>query len=110
MVTDTKALQYPLHVSLSPSAFQSWVKSTHRLLKTIQCPKKHHAIVRRGMLLCTECGRGWPLDDIQDLIEEIEAGIDTSVSPASSPTAPGNVPSLSANPRGCSISTEAHRG
>lgn len=77
-----------LHVVIHDTAFRSWIKSQRRLFKTSRCPLcRQRARVRRGYLLCDSCNRGWPLDDIQDLISEIEA---VGEADALSPVKPGS--------------------
>lgn len=76
MATSETAFTFPsrLGIDIPDIAFHSWMNSTRRLFKTIRCPICHHrAMVRRGFILCGVCGRGWHMDDIQDLISELEA-------------------------------------
>jgi len=95
-------LNLPLNVYLTDSALSSWVNSTRRLFKNLNCPICYHpGRVRRGLLLCDACGRGWPLDDIQDLISEIDAAAMTS-SAASSRSQPGSANPQDSGP-GCFI-------
>lgn len=66
-------LALKLHIFIPDEAFRSWLKSTRRLLKTLTCPIcGRRARCKGGFLQCNHCNRGWPLDDIQELIADIE--------------------------------------
>lgn len=67
------SLALNLHIFIPDEAFRSWLNSTRRLLKTINCPIcNRRAKCRGGYILCNHCNRGWPIDDISDLITDIE--------------------------------------
>jgi hypothetical protein len=103
----TVAHSYPLNIVVTPAAFNSWISSTRRLFKTFQCPRGHRAFIRRGHILCDRCRCGWPVDEVQDLIAELEvdqALKQPAAAASSRDTAQGNVPSLSTTSLGGSVS------
>jgi hypothetical protein len=102
MATIGSGLSLPAGLSISDIALSSWIKSTRRFFKTLRCPIcRHPGRIRRGHLICDSCNRGWPLDDIQDIISEIDAARLTSSGPASSRLQPGPTNPHSSDP-GCS--------
>lgn len=98
-------LSLPSGLCISDIALSSWIKSTRRLFKTLRCPIcRHPGRIRRGLLICDQCSLGWPLDDIQDLISEIDAVNQVpsgDAGAASSRLQPGSENPHSSNP-GCS--------
>lgn len=97
----------PSHVSLASSAFVSWEKSAHRLLKTFRYSFGRRSRANRARIISQKQRR---LDNVQDLLAELEAAAVSPVNAAPScVTAPGNAPSRSAA-RGCSVSIDADPG
>lgn len=85
-----------LNLSISDTALLSWIKSSRRLSACPNCGRRAH--IRRGFIICGRCNRGWPVEDIQDIIAEIEADTTNQELASSRVTARDTKPSPGSNP------------
>jgi hypothetical protein len=74
-------INLPTQFYLKDPTLNEWVNDTRHWLNNFNCPLCHHPChIRRGLVLCDNCKRGWLLDDIEDLIHEVDAEIAQSSS------------------------------